>query len=229
MSFELLTQPGLPLTASQQWYKVLTDLGVSGLQIRSGGVRDQMGVTREGNGSTPQFRVVGILGSDNVLNLPGGKFKPSDTPGLAKWLDHLTDEGPAGVTEQRSAFGLVASQLQQVNNDLKRPVGFSTRDVLATKAINGIGRGLKLRIEIDEAAAGQLTGVKVANELKGLSSGTGIAAILRPAGLVLEPERPWRGELHYRIGKPRRSTRFGRSAGRRKRTPARRCRCCSTC
>ena len=42
---ELLTQPGMSLTTQQQWYKVLTDLGISGLRIHSPAAGDEMGIS----------------------------------------------------------------------------------------------------------------------------------------------------------------------------------------
>ncbi len=200
ISLELLTRPGLPLTASQQWYKVLTDLGISGLQIRPSGPGDEMGISKQGDRAAPQYKVVGILATNNVLHLPGGKFNPNDVAGLRKWLDALADQGPEGVTEPRSAFGLVPRQLAEVNEDLKRTVSFSTLGMSTAKAVARVGAGLKHALILDDAAKQGLAGATVADELSGLSSGTALAAILRPAGLALRPDRPAGGDLQYRIG-----------------------------
>jgi len=40
------------------------------------------------------------------------------------------------------------------------------------------------------------------DELQGVSAGTALAVMLRPAGLVMTPERPPGGQLRYRITKP---------------------------
>ncbi|MBI3840276.1 MAG: hypothetical protein HY288_20325 [Planctomycetia bacterium] len=201
VSLELLTRPGLPLMASQQWFKVLTDLGVSGLQIHAGGPRDEVAITQQGSKASPEYRVVGILAADNSLYLPGGKFSLTDSGRLRKWLDELGDQGAAGVTEKRSAFGLIARQLEQVNADLKKPVGFSTKGMSGVKAVSQVAARLDFPLVLDEEAKRELTGVKVAEELSGISSGTALAVMLRPAGLVLEPVRPQGGELQYRVGK----------------------------
>src|SRR4051794_27092907 len=101
VSLELCTKQGLPLTNSQQWFKVLTDLGVSGLRIRAAGPGDEPSIAEPGK-ARGEYKVVGILGADNVLLLPGGKFNLHDTGRLKKWLDELGDQGPAGVTQPRS-------------------------------------------------------------------------------------------------------------------------------
>lgn len=199
ISFELVTKPGLPVTASQQWYKTLTSLGISGLRIRQANSGDEAGIEQQGTESAPRYRVVGILAADNVLHLPGGKFKPSDTDRLRKWLARVGDEGAEGVTERRTAFGLTPRQLSELQEDLKRPVRFATAGVAADKVVARIAKGLKLPLVDDAAARGELAAVKVSDELQGLSSGTALAVVLRPAGLALLPERPAGGELQLRM------------------------------
>jgi hypothetical protein len=199
ISFELVTRPGLPLTASQQWYKTLTSLGVSGLRIRQANSGDEASIEKQGTDSAPRYRVVGILAADNVLHLPGGKFKASDTDRLRKWLARVGDEGPEGVTEQRAAFGLTPRQLSELQDDLKRPVRFVTADLVADKVVARIGKGLKLPLVVDAEARRKLAAVKVSDDLQDLSSGTALAAVLRPAGLALLPERPSGGELQLRV------------------------------
>ena len=73
----------------------------------------------------------------------------------------------------------------------------------AAKALDKIGSRLDLRLEFDDGARQELSGLKIDDELEDVSSGTALAILLRPAGLVLEPIRPSGGTLHYRIGKPR--------------------------
>ncbi len=201
VTFELVTRPGLPLTASQQWYKALTGLGISGLQIRAAQPGDEADIHQQGSKAAPQYKVVGILTADNVLHVPGGTFKPGDVGRLRTWLDKLGDEGAEGVTARRTAFGFTPRQLGEVTDDLKRPVTFSTKGLSAAKAVERIGKSLKLPLELDETARSELARVKVADELSGITSGTALAALLRPAGLVLRPERPRGGELRYRVEK----------------------------
>jgi hypothetical protein len=201
VTFELLTKPGLPLTASQQWYKALTDLGISGLQIHNARSDDKMEISESGGKAAREYKVVGILAADNVLYLPGGKFKLGDTGRLRKWLDNLGDQGADGVTEPRMAFDFTARQLDEVKSDLKQPVEFSTKETPAGKVVSQIGGGLKFALELDDAARRGLKGIRVTEELNGLSSGTALAAILRPAGLVLEPERLPGGAMRYRVRK----------------------------
>lgn len=198
VSFELLTKPGLSLTASQQWYKVLTDLGIEGLQIHSANPGEEMGISRAGSDAEPRYKVVGILAADNVLYLPGGKFKPQEAGRLRKWIDDLADGGAEGVTQPRSAFGLTGSQLAEANDDLKSPLGIATKGLTADRALAQLAARIKHPIEISATARRELAQLTVTDELSDLSCGTALAALLRPAGLAFEPERTG-GALQYRV------------------------------
>jgi hypothetical protein len=85
---------------------------------------------------------------------------------------------------------------------LQRPVDFSTLDLPADEAVAKIAAGLRHGIEIAPAARQALAKRHVAENLAGLSTGTALAAILRPAGLVFAPERLEGNVTRYRIGVP---------------------------
>lgn len=200
VSIEVLTKSGVPITASQQWYKTLTDLGVEGLQIRSASPGDEMSISQTGTDAAPRYKVVGILSTDNVLYLPGGKFKPNDAGKLRSWLANLGDGGAEGVTERRSAFGLTPRQLVEVNDDLKQTLGFATKNQRADRAVAQLAARLKNAVELNAAERRALAEVTLSDELSGVSCGTALAAMLRPAGLAFEPERSG-GATAYRVRK----------------------------
>ncbi|REK11915.1 MAG: hypothetical protein DWQ37_12900 [Planctomycetota bacterium] len=201
VDFEILTDPGLPVTASQEWYQALTKLGVTGLRIRSGG--GEPGIDNRGTAEKPSYKVTGVLTADNTLHVPGGKFGPRDSGKLRKWLDKLGDRGAEGVTQRPVAFGLTPSELQRVSEDLMQPVGSSTRGRGALAVAGAIAQRLQIPFVLEDGAKRALADVKVVEEMKELSCGTALAAVLRPAGLVLVPEHPRGGELTYYVGRPR--------------------------
>jgi hypothetical protein len=201
VSLEIITRPSIPPTAPQQWLEALSSLGFTGLQIRSGSEGDKPEVESTGTAAAPAYRVVGILAADNMLHVPGGKFGMRETGRLRKWMQDLGNDGVEGVTQERMAFGLTPSQVEQVLADLRQPVGFSTLNMPATEAIQKISRRLRLPLQIDPGSSTALARVKVADELKDLTCGTALAAIVRPAGLVLQPRREG-ATTGYRITKP---------------------------
>ena len=101
VTLELLARPGMSLTTQQQWYKVLTDQGISGLRIHSPAAGDEMGIAARLSKSR-EYHVVGVLAADNMLYLPGAKFALNDVGKLRKWFDNLADAGSEGVTSPRS-------------------------------------------------------------------------------------------------------------------------------
>jgi hypothetical protein len=201
VAFEIVAEPGLPVTAAQAWYQTLTGLGIQGFRIRSG--EGEAGIENRGTKESPSYHVTGILTSDNTLHVPGAKFGQRDTAGLRKWLDTLGDRGAERVTQPRAAFGLTPSELVQVQEDLERPVTSSTLGRPALEACGAISARLRVPFVLESGAKQALAEVTINDELKGLSSGTALAAILRPAGLVLEPQRPKGGRLEYHVGRPR--------------------------
>ncbi len=202
VSFEIITRPGLPPTSAQQWYQALSGLGVAGLQIRSGSEADEMNVEQTGTPALPAFRVTGILAADNMLHVPGGKFGVRDAGKLKKWIADLGADGVEGVTAPRAAFGLTPSQLEQVYDDLRQPLGFSTLGMHADQAVTKIARKLRAAIKPQPGTAGELARVTLADEFKDLTCGTALAAIARPAGLVLVPRRAPGGPIEYQLVKP---------------------------
>src|SRR6188768_2131179 len=103
VSMELATEEGFSITGAQPWYKLLTELGVSNLRIRSGNAKDEMAVQKQGG----DFKVLGFLKADGTLHVPGGKFTSRDSAKLKKWLGELADQGAEGVTQPKIAFGLL--------------------------------------------------------------------------------------------------------------------------
>ncbi len=202
VSLEIVTRPGIPPTAAQQWYQVLSGLGVTGLQIRSGSGDDKMDVTSTGTPSAPAYRVTGILTADNTLHVPGGKFEPRQTDRLKKWIADLGTDGVEGVTAPCAAFGMTPSQLQQVHGDLRQPIDFSTLRLRGDLAVDKIARKLHAPLRVQPSATGALRGVQLADEFKNLSCGTTLAAIARPAGLVLTPRRAEGGSIEYHLAEP---------------------------
>ena len=135
-----------------------------------------------------------------MLVVPGGQFTVNDGPRIAKWMRELANNGVEGVTTAKSAFGLTKTQLEQVTSDLTRPLESSTKGIKATEVAKTLVTGLKLKTTVHDDVKGALAeDDPVRDELRGLSSGTALAAVLRPAGAVLRPTKPEGGELGYRI------------------------------
>ncbi len=190
IEIEICTEPGFPITGARDWSEMLGELGLASVRIRGIKPADEPAIQSTGKDPSLTYRVTGILAADGKLHLPRGRFGLADKGRLAAWLDKLKAGGEEGVTVKPAAFGLLPTQLVKVHEALSVPVAFSTAGKPPREVAKQIADGLSLKFISDPASQRALaTEDPVADELQGLSSGTSLAALLRPLGLVLVPER----------------------------------------
>jgi hypothetical protein len=179
------SQLGGPMSF-QQWSQALAAAGVQNFRLRSGQAGDKPSIEIGGTEQMPLYKVTAVLGNGDELLVPGGRFRRSECKKLAVWLDDLAKRGPPEKREKVSAFGLTASQLEKVNSDLSKAVGFSTKGMTRKEAVDKIGGQLGLSLKIEGTLADGDD--KIEEELSGFSSGTALACILRPSGFCLAPQ-----------------------------------------
>ncbi len=202
VQLELLGDAYAGPTAFQEWARTLGKAGIRNVRIRAGGAVARVGIEVRGTEARPLYVVTGIVRSRDELILPPGRFRRSDVGRLARWLDELARLGPEDRREPPAAFGLTAKQFEQFRDDMSRTVGFSTNGMVRREAVKRIAERLTLPVRIESGLAAMLDGDKVAEELSGLSSGTALAYVLRPAGLCLAPRRAG-GRPEYVVTKSR--------------------------
>ena len=185
----LVTEDGLPVTGTRDWYQALVNNQVSDLQIRSMGPGDKPDIKVRGSEADPIYDVVGVITARNELVVPGGRFAAHDKESLRNWLTKLRNEGPARAGGgARLAFGLTPEQLVKVNDDLARKVDFATKGLSGRAVLDKIGRQLKQPLVADATVATKVgASGPLGDELEGLSAGTVLACVLRSDGLVLVP------------------------------------------
>jgi len=205
VELQLVMQATFPVTAQQQWYKLLTELKVDNLQIRKVGADDKVAIHVSGGESRPVYQVTGMLTGNNELVVPGGRFSPRDRAGLAEWLKQLRENGPEQAGGRKPLpFGLTAKQLTAVHEDLAHTVDFSTKDLAPAEAVAKIASELGCPLLLDAATTVALKKAEAVQEdLAGLASGAALAYLLRPAGLVFSPRIAKRGKkIEYVVRKP---------------------------
>ncbi len=192
---ELSTEERAPLMARQDWLQQLAKAGVTNLRIRAGQSGDKIGVEVEGTAASPVYIVTGTISSNGDLILPAGRFSLREAAGAARWLDDLARKGPEKKPEPKAAFGLSPEQYEGVHTELARPVTFATRGMSRAAAVERIGRPLTIPLRISQGLLQSTEEDPVDEELSGLSSGTALACVLRPAGLCFVPRSGGRGEV----------------------------------
>lgn len=205
VELELATGAQFPATSQQQWYSLLSELGVDGLRIRKGAGGEKAEIEVAGSQTAPVYRVVGLLVSGNELVLPGGRFSPRDRGPLVEWLKKLRTQGPAGATgsTRTSPFGLAPADFAGVNADLATRVSISTKGISPVELLDKLATGLRNPLSVDPAARRALGQAEpLGEELEGLTAGTAIAYALRSEGLGLIPTAPSGKGLRYTVVKP---------------------------
>jgi hypothetical protein len=169
----------------QQWGQALSAAGVKNFRLRSAQAGDKPLIEVGGKPQMPLYKVTAVLGARDELVVPGGRFRRSECKQLAAWLDELAKRGPPEGREKVSAFGLTTSQLQKASADLSKTVGFSTKGMTRSAAINKIAGRLGLSLKIEDALTDGDD--QIEEELSAISCGTALACILRPIGYCMVP------------------------------------------
>lgn len=200
VELELVTAAEFPRFETQKWYRLLTDLKIKGLRIRSIRPSDKLEIVTGGSKSSPVYRVKGMLTARGELALPGGKkFTLRDGSRLASWLKGLREFGPDG-TKKVAAFGLTPDQFEAVRKDLAQAIAFSTKGKTRAEVLKNIAGRLNHQTALHRGARDALKEAgDLSEELKGISFGTALACLLRPAGLGLAPSRLPGGKVRFDI------------------------------
>lgn len=196
VELELLTEPDFPALEQQEWVRAMSALDVGNVRIRQGQPGEKAEVTTRGVKPNLTYVVVGILRKNGELLVPGGRFKKNDRGAMTTWLNELKTYGPQGSPEGKPLYGLSAAQFGDVKLDLSTKAP-ATKGLSRAEALRKIGESLKMPIFVDASAGKILAGEKVDFDTQGLSAGTAIAYVLRPAGMAMKPERLPSGEIRY--------------------------------
>jgi hypothetical protein len=187
VTLEVITEAGFSQESIREWLPILEKAGFASVRVRGGQGGDGAAVRSNGTGATMSYEVSGVLTSDNRLRLPNGNFSIGSGTAITKWLDKLKSGGEEGLNAKAGAFGLVPKELVIVHEDLAKKVNFTTAGKTTKEVVQGIAGIVDLKLIVDPAVRGQFGDEKVADELLGMSSGTALAAAIRPLGLVLVP------------------------------------------
>lgn len=198
VDLEVAIEGGFVPTDARAWSEMLNQAGFANVRLR-GDRGDSPTIETLGSEQSKSFRVVGILMATNQLVLPKGKFGLNDRGNVEAWVRKLKEGGEDALNIKPTAFGLLPKQLVAVHEALAARVESPTLGKPARDVAKQIADRLPYKFIADGAAQKALASDEVvADELNGLSSGTSLAAVLRPLGLVMYPEKNG-GEIRLRI------------------------------
>jgi hypothetical protein len=156
----------------------------------------------QGTAERPRYHVLGFLTTADQLQLPGGTFSRGDRAALQDYFARLAADGAEALTASRGKFGLTSKELATVTADLAQPIDFETKGqppkaVLEQLLSTSDNHGSRTRV-VEKTAV--LDGAApVADELKGLTAGTGLAMMLRNYGLNLQPGKTRGQPVSYHL------------------------------
>lgn len=206
VELEVVSEAPLVATEAAAWSALLTQVGFSSVRVRVG--QDAPALVRAGTATLPVYRVVGVITPQGQLVLPHGRFRRDDAAAIARWLKTLREDGEEGLSVKPVAFGLLPQQLVAVQEALAVPVRQSTKGKPPRDVARQIAADVPLPFVSDPTVPPILAaGEAVQDELMGLAAGTALAALLRPLGLVLVPEKQ-AGQVRLRIATARQAKEF---------------------
>ncbi len=176
------------LEGPQQWVRTLQGLPLASVRIRASMPNDRPKIEEAGTADAPAYRVLGLLTAGNDLLLPGAKVRSGDRAGVERWLANLGAESSNSSNADGAGreAGVDPKKLEAAIQLLSSTVVQATRDRPLQDVVQDIDDQLKLGLTDDPDVRHWLaSGPAVQDELKGLSAGTALAAVLQPAGLDL--------------------------------------------
>lgn len=198
VALEVATGSGFQMEQAGKWVQGLSKAGFSNVRIRSQKPGENPSLDKlEG---TLGYRAVAIV-SDGNLKLPGGaSFRLEDQEGMKKWIASLADAGEEGIAPTRARFGLTNTQMDDLVERMKRVVPHSTKGRPTKEVAKEIMDLLELPLVAGaEAKAAIRDSEPCVDEFEGLSAGSTLAALVRPLGLVITPEKPIGKALSLRL------------------------------
>jgi hypothetical protein len=204
VDLELVTVGSFPFEQTRDWIALLQKLDLEGVRIRAGTEDDVPEIATEGSEKSPVYKVRGLLVPGGNLVLPGAKFRLGDRAAIGRWMENLKQGGEEGITAKTGAFGLLPKQLAAVHQALSGPVDFSTAGGKPSEIVEKLTQKLSLTIKFESGSDAALRSAEpFPDQLLGVSSGTALAAVLRPSGLVFVPVKGKENSLELKISDSR--------------------------
>jgi hypothetical protein len=192
-------QGDAPFGAMQEWSRVLAEMNLTRVRLRGANGGDEPSVEVDALGGKSIYRVVGLLNRRDELVLPGGKFGQGDRAALKQYFQDLpTRLAEEGV--ERSFFGLTTEQFETAMLDLAKPVSEATLDAEPSELFAVLTRQTRLPVAGDITVKAKIRdAAPFRSQMKGLSLGTTLAALLRNSGLQLTPDTHGPAPLTLRV------------------------------
>ncbi len=193
--------------SGQQWAETLQKSGADRVNIRTGKIdRPEVDIVQLSSG---ELIAIKAAVARNRLYLPGGNFGMTEISGIKRLIQSIRDDGVETGLAEKQAFGLTAAQLVALHDLLAQPVRFSTKGIPLQKMLDQLEAQLGHSFQLDQTAIREVDQTSAfQSELRGMSSGTALAVVLRPQQLVMQPHREQGRDVELRIVPSRNADEF---------------------
>jgi hypothetical protein len=199
IDLEVVAEGDAPFGAIQQWHAVLVEMDLAHIRMRGARGDDQPAVEVRGEGAAATYVIVGVINRRDELVLPGGKFRQGDRAELREYFQEL----PRRLAEEgveRGRFGLTLEQFAAIYADLSRPFDEPTLDGAPHELVATLTKDFAAPVlGSAETKAVLRDAAPFAAQMKGLATGTVLAAVMRSAGLQFVPEVDGERPLALRV------------------------------
>lgn len=181
----------VPHTLSRE----LARAGIENVTMRQQKPNDAVSITNTGTEAAPLWRVIAALEDSGSILLPDGtrvsSYQPTE---LAQWIQDLPEKmdqkKQSDQAPELSDFGLTSAATNELLNILKIPLNNSSLEKAPLETLRDCIRQLTCPVDISTKQLKRIQNLDpISEELQGLSCGTVLAYLLRPAGLCLSPRQ----------------------------------------
>ncbi len=186
---------------AQTWGPVFEKLGVT-VQFRQAILDDKPAVTERVRGSYRLVKAVGEMDLNGTLKFPGKSFKLSDAAALTEWINELKTYGAQGSPVGKPLWGLNQEDFDSLFKDLGAPIAADVEEQELRAALQKLGLPARYPVRLQASAEAWLQnagGRPLRQEVRGFSSGTGLAIVLADYGLGFRPQRTPQATLELAV------------------------------
>jgi hypothetical protein len=186
---------------AQTWGPKFEKLGVP-VQFRQAILDDKPALTERIRGSYRMVKAVGEMDLNGTLTFPDRTFKLSDAAALTEWINELKTYGAQGSPTGKPLWGLKREDFDSLFKDLGAPIAAEVEGQELRTALQRLGLPAKYPVRLQASAEAWLQtagGHPLRQEVRGFSSGTGLAILLADYGLGFRPQRTPQATLELAV------------------------------
>jgi len=197
----ITTGPVFNQLLAQRWREGFEKLGES-VRIRNGLRSEKPKVEEKSRGPLRIVRLTGELDRDGKLFFPGHQFTLKELDKLEEYFTELRTYGEQGSPAGKPFWGLNEAQFKIITRGLSHQVTQSTKGKTLDEAIAIIPIPMDHKIvfhsDCDDILKAMM-GKPILNEVKGISAGSALAAVLSQYGLGFYPLRGPSGKMNLLV------------------------------